>query len=85
MCQSVHNNDEDAAVCQRAALAGLSLAKVFRDVMKLKWHLSFKQRDKRRVKKTKDGHPFPQCRLDTYFQGALCNRGYEEETSPYDP
>ncbi len=34
--------------------------------------LSFKTPDTAVVNSHFHGHPMPQCRLDTYFQGALC-------------
>ena len=34
--------------------------------------MEFDLPSKVKVRDTKHGHPDPQCRLDTYFQGALC-------------
>ena len=31
--------------------------------------------------KTYEDHPETQCRLDTYFAGALCNKDYREDVS----
>jgi hypothetical protein len=39
----------------------------------------------RKVKRTFQSHPLAQCRLDTYFQGALCNVDPRVEPSNTDP
>lgn len=31
------------------------------------------------VQKTDEGHPAFQCRLDTYFMGALCKKAFSED------
>ena len=36
------------------------------------------------VEKTYQEHPLPQCRLDTYFQGAICDEDPERNLSAED-
>jgi hypothetical protein len=38
----------------------------------------------KQVSKTSDSHPATQCRLDTYIQGALCEKSYTEEIGQQD-
>jgi hypothetical protein len=78
-CKAQFNNETDFMVCVRTAMAGLSLANLFRDLRNMKQPLSFQTPDTRVVSKTYDGHPQPQCRLDTYFQGAVCGEDYRED------
>lgn len=46
---------------------------------------SFSTPDTRKVKRTFDGHPKAQCRLDTYFAGAICNADKNKELDDNDP
>lgn len=43
--------------------------------------ISFSTPDKAEVSKTYNGHPQAQCRLDTYFAGAICNMPHDEDFS----
>jgi hypothetical protein len=43
--------------------------------------ISFSTPDKVEVLKTYNGHPEAQCRLDTYFAGAICNMPHNEDFS----
>ncbi|MCY4645005.1 MAG: hypothetical protein OXB88_10335 [Bacteriovoracales bacterium] len=80
-CGFVHEGDEERAICHRTALAGLSLAGVFFHLRKLSTPLTFDSPSGKQVKKTSHSHPGPQCRLDTYFYGALCSEkdSFKEE------
>ena len=82
-------------------MAGLSLSSVFRSKIisgslpieedlyerrKLALKpLSITVPDVREVDATFVKHPIPQCRLDTYIAGALCNIDPDEPTSFLDP
>ena len=37
------------------------------------------------VTRTDDNHPAAQCRLDTYFNGILCDKSYDQENDKNDP
>lgn len=71
-CDETYANEADAAICFRSALAGESLARLLGklggtpDVL-------FGKPDVGIVTKTNHNHPKGQCRMDTYFQGALCD------------
>ncbi len=72
-CAANFETEDDVALCIRGAMAGMSLANLFRALRKLEKPLRFETPDSGQVSKTNDNHPAPQCRLDTYFQGALCS------------
>jgi hypothetical protein len=63
--------NRDYALCVRGSMAGDSVAKLF---AALEQHApaKFDTPDPKVVKYTNENHPASQCRLDTYFQGALC-------------
>jgi hypothetical protein len=82
-CDEVYQNEADAAVCFRSALAGESLAKL---LGKLGGNpdVKFGTPDLNVVAKTSHTHPKGQCRMDTYFQGALCDVSHEDWPSMSD-
>jgi hypothetical protein len=61
----------ERALCIRTSLAGLSVSSVNADSRKVP-PPQFETTDTKVVEKTYDAHPVPQCRLDTYFQGSVC-------------
>ncbi|MBS1984530.1 MAG: hypothetical protein JST16_10190 [Bdellovibrionales bacterium] len=71
-CAKMHETAEDQALCQRISLAGHVLGDVLADLGGSK-ATSFGTPDKSRVTETDDNHPEAQCRLDTYYNAALCN------------
>lgn len=72
-CNANFTTSNEIAMCKRGALAGLSLANLFKALRSLPNDLKFDTPDTRVVTTTDDNHPAPQCRLDTYFQGAICS------------
>jgi len=76
-CQMSWNNSADYAMCVRGGMAGDSVAKLFAD-LRGQAPGKFETPDSRVVSKTDDMHPAHQCRLDTYFQGALCGISFNE-------
>lgn len=84
-CSKNFNTPEEVAMCQRGAMAGLSLANLFRSLRSMDEDLKFDTPDPRIVTKTNHGHPAPQCRLDTYFQGALCESNANDDVDQEDP
>lgn len=83
-CQAAFTNPEEIAMCQRAALAGESLANLFRALRNSSTPLSFDTPDKKVVSKTDHSHPASQCRMDTYFQGALCDKAHTDDADQRD-
>lgn len=71
-CEAQWAHPLDLEVCLLNSLAGQSVANLFSDLRKDQNPPRFHTPDQRRVTKTEDSHPETQCRLDTYFQGALC-------------
>lgn len=72
-CNSQFSNIEDIQICQRGAMAGLSTAKLFQDLRDQDTSPDFSTPDPNVVTRSFQNHPATQCRLDTYFQGALCS------------
>lgn len=83
-CQMSFSNAEEIAVCQRSAMAGQVLGNFFKVLMGTKTDVSFATPDKAVVSTTFDNHPAAQCRLDTYFQGSLCDKSVSEDVSDTD-
>lgn len=84
-CRARYGQPKDQALCVRLAYAGLSLAQLFADFEGSRAPLSFEIPDTHRVDETVDDHPAAQCRLDTYYSGALCPVSLNEEVSDRNP
>jgi hypothetical protein len=76
-CKLVHKTFKDRAICFRSALAGKSLARLLGSLGG-NAEVFFSKKDTRKVTKTNHNHPNAQCRMDTYFQGALCINDMDE-------
>lgn len=83
-CQKSFNSNEDIRICERDGMAGLTMARLLSAVRKEKVPPSFDTPDPTVVKRTSDAHPLPQCRLDTYFAGAICDKDWHEEIGEND-
>ncbi len=73
-CSAQFNNADDQALCERGAMAGLSTARLFQALRNQTTGPQFDTPDTNVVSKTDDAHPATQCRLDTYFAGAICSQ-----------
>jgi hypothetical protein len=82
-CDDLHSNELEAAVCYRGALAGQSLARLLGS-LRGNADVKFDTPDPSVVSKTDDNHPQAQCRMDTYFHGALCGKDPHERPSQTD-
>lgn len=82
-CAKAWPNKDDKAICVRSGMAGASVAALFA-ALRNKPEAKFETPDTKVVAKTDDAHPAHQCRLDTYFQGALCEIGLNEDVSQKD-
>lgn len=71
-CMANFTSAEEVAICERGAMAGLSLAGLFHDLRDMDEPLRFDTPDPSVVSSTDHNHPASQCRLDTYYQAALC-------------
>lgn len=81
-CKNAHSR-EDVSVCIRSGMAGASVAALFAQEGRTKT-ASFTTPDAAQVSSNYDGHPDTQCRLDTFFQGAICEAGMNEDVSQSD-
>src|SRR5690606_36523909 len=78
-CKKQWADKVDQDICIRGGMAGDSVAKLF---AALSWSArapKFDTPDPKKVTVTNHNHPDTQCRLDTYFQGALCEKTFNEE------
>jgi hypothetical protein len=71
----------ERAICIRGGMAGDSVARLFAALAKDPAPAKFETPSTKVVTKTDDNHPASQCRLDTYFQGALCEKSFNEDVS----
>lgn len=69
---------EDAALCMRGGMAGMSVSRLFQSLYSETTPPLFETPSTKVVTKTDDNHPATQCRLDTYFSGALCEKSFNE-------
>jgi hypothetical protein len=83
-CEKSYDQEHEQLLCARSSMAGKSLANLFRALRRMEKELHFHTPDKNVVEKTNDAHPKPQCRMDTYFAGALCEKSVEETVSDSD-
>lgn len=77
------NHRDDSALCIRMGMAGKSVANLFSVLGKLP-DTKFETPDAKVATATDDNHPKAQCRLDTYFQGSLCEINFNEDVSQTD-
>ncbi len=84
-CEQVWEGSIDQQnICKRATMAGLSVSRMFQDILNEEREPRFDQPDTNRVGNTFASHPPTQCRLDTYFQASLCLRGPEDSLDERD-
>ncbi|MBI5240301.1 MAG: hypothetical protein HY926_07490 [Elusimicrobia bacterium] len=84
-CKQTYKDKQEAALCLRIATAGMSVSELFKDLRKEPKDPSYDTPDPAVVEETDDDHPGTQCRLDTYFQGALCTQPVSKPLSDADP
>ena len=83
-CEANYSTANERSLCIRIAMAGQSLANLLGS-LRSTTDLDFDTPDTNVVNTTFDKHPAAQCRLDTYFQGALCDKRISDELSNKDP
>ena len=82
-CAEAWEDANERAICVRNGMAGDSVAKFFA-ALRNQEPGKFDTPDEHVVSRTDDNHPAHQCRLDTYFQGALCDVSFNDEVSDTD-
>lgn len=73
-------NKDDNALCIRTSMAGKSVGDLF-SVLGKSPEPKFDTPDTTIVTSTNHNHPKAQCRLDTYYQGSLCDVSMNEDVS----
>lgn len=80
-CGKSHLFNQDYFICIRGGMAGMSVSKLFQALRNATVEPKFDTPDTKVVTRTDDNHPAYQCRLDTYFQGSLCEAAFTEDVS----
>lgn len=84
-CSQSFSSASERALCLRESMAGVSLGTLLNILGGGTTPPQFDTPDTSVVEATDDNHPAAQCRLDTYFQAALCARPWTETMSDTDP
>lgn len=84
-CQATFSDPDEANLCIRGAMAGKSVAFLFKALRNETVDPSFDTPDPNVVSSIQDAHPATQCRMDTYLQGSLCTRPVDSALSNSDP
>ena len=72
-------------ICARITLAGLTVSRVFASLLQGERAPDLSVKDNSKVAKTIYNHPAAQCRLDTYFSGAICEKSINIPFDSIDP
>lgn len=81
LCNSVWETEAEQNLCYRILVAGQSVTATMAVLMN-KPIPSYSSPDETVVDKTFDGHPQPQCRMDTSLGGALCKATFNDGFIP---
>jgi len=80
-CDKIWTKEADQNVCYRSVTAAESLADVLASLSK-RGSPQLHTPSQAVVASTYNAHPEAQCRLDTYFQGAICPAGWNDAVVP---
>lgn len=83
-CALTYKSTEGQVLCQRMGLAGQSVALMIQDLDHDSLVPKFETPDPLVVRAMNYQHPYAQCRLDTYFQGAICPVDESEEFNDHE-
>ncbi len=83
-CDLQWQDRDDQVACYRGAMAALSVGKMFQKLLGDRNPPEYYTPDTIQVSSTDDRHPDTQCRLDSYYQGALCTQDVGVELSDSD-
>lgn len=70
-CSAPFEEEWEQALCMRTTMAGIAISNISADIRNTE-RPDVETPDDSVVEKTYEAHPVPQCRLDTYFQGSIC-------------
>lgn len=76
-----HATFDDREICKRSYVGGLSLAHLLANLGRQKLP-KYETYSRKRVRVTRDSHPDAQCRLDTYYWGAMCKAKWDDSSIP---
>ncbi len=76
-CNAAWSSPAEINLCKRMSQASLGLAQLLNGGRPV----AFDTPDTKVVAKTNHKHPAGQCRLDTYFSGAICDKNFDDEVS----
>jgi len=82
-CNNVYENIDERALCLRSAMGGFATARLLADARRVDYP-KFDTPSQQVVSRTISTHPEPQCRLDTYLRGALCDLSMDDLVSNED-
>jgi hypothetical protein len=77
-CKKAHKDKRDQSICIRTGLAALDTGNFLAAVSRTAQLAKIETPDQTVVTKTNDAHPTTQCRIDTLFQGALCDKNVND-------
>jgi hypothetical protein len=83
-CSLIYTNEKEQALCARISMAAFGLSQLLNSLSKNPKVISFSTPDQSIVKKSNPDHPEAQCRLDTFFRGALCDKDFLNEVDHKD-
>ena len=83
-CEQEFTGYADQLVCKRIGMASISSAALFASSRNIPTP-RVDTPDPTIVNRTDESHPGPQCRLDTYFNGAVCSIDKDSEIGQNDP
>lgn len=70
-CAAAFKTEWETSMCIRTTVAGMVNSKISASIRDTS-DPEIETPDQSSVRETFEGHPVPQCRLDTYFQGSIC-------------
>lgn len=80
-CDDIWATEAEQNLCYRVAMASYSAADLLGTLFR-EPKVSFDKKDAGVVSRTFESHPKAQCRLDTYFAGALCIVEFDDALIP---
>lgn len=80
-CETQWAGDQERALCVRSGRAGMVIGQMLAFATRGRISPRFGRAAPSAPSVTRDGHSSPQCRLESFFQGALCTRDWHQDLS----
>jgi hypothetical protein len=84
-CAAAYSDPKEQAVCYRGAMAGRSVARLFKALRNETVDPGYDTPDTNVVPTMYMKHPGTQCRMDTYLAGSVCTQPVTAQLSETDP